>query len=335
MFSRILANTKKQIQRSGWAGWGSLSVMTLAFLVACIFGGLAYFSNLWIQFIESRSNVLVFFDVGMDQNIINNLKEKWVGIEYIKDIGYTTEEQAFKIYGDYSSRVQPIQYDALKTNQFISGKLPSSLDIQIYSLDDLGKLTDILKADIQTELRALEVYDPTAAEGSVITYKYAQEPGNPPINLRVDSESLDKLRIVLSFLRVSGIIIIGLLFVVIFFFTFMTVEFRLYNQMEEIGVMQLVGGSLLFIRSPYILEGGFYGVIGALISTLILGSTVSALFVFNVQPVISQFFFENFGRLPWPTVTPLGWAGVFLFIAFLGFLLGSGSTLISIRRYIR
>jgi cell division protein FtsX len=335
MFTRILANTKKQIQRSGWAGWGSLSVMTLAFLVACIFGGLAYFSNLWIQFIESRSNVLVFFDVGMDEAVINRLKDKWSANEYIKAIGYTTEDEAFKIYGDYASRVQPVQYDALKTNQFIDGKLPSSLDIQIYSLDDLGKLTDIIKADIQTELKSLEIYDPNAPEGSSIKYKYAQEEGLPPINLRVDSESLDKLRIVLSFLRVSGLIIIALLFVVIFFFTFMTVEFRLYNQMEEIGVMQLVGGSLFFIRSPYILEGGFYGVIGALISTFILGSTMTALLVFNVQPVISQFFFENFGRLPWPNITPLGWGGIFLIIALMGFILGTGSTWLSIKRYIR
>lgn len=334
MFTRILANTKKQIQRSGWAGWGSLSVMTLAFLVACIFAGLAYFSNLWIQYIESRSNVLVFFDVGTDQQIIDNLKEKWKDLPQIKSISFTTEEEAYLMFGDYSQKVQPVQFDALKTNQFIDGKLNSSLDIQIFSLSDLKQLQGIIQKDVEAANKDLIINnpeDPTAA----VTYKYASEPTSPPITLRVDSESLEKLRIVLSFLRIAGIIIIGLLFVVIFFFTFMTVEFRLYNQIEEIGVMQLVGGSLVFIRSPYILEGGFYGVIGALISTFFLGSTLVALFVFNIQPVISQFFFENFGRLPWPNISALGWLGVIVGIAFAGFVLGASSTWFSIKRYIR
>ncbi|MFS8131412.1 MAG: cell division protein FtsX [Candidatus Dojkabacteria bacterium] len=334
MFSRILTNTKKQIQRSGFAGWGSLSVMTLAFLVACIFAGLAYFSNLWIQYIESRSNVLVFFDVGMDTQVINNLKDKWKDIPTIKSLGFTSEEEAYKIYGDYSSKVQPVQFDALKTNQFISGKLPSSIDIQIYSLSDLADLQKVIQKDVQ-EANSTLVINNTDNPTAPTTYKYASDPSSPPITLRVDSESLEKLRVVLSFLRIAGIIIIGLLFVVIFFFTFMTVEFRLYNQIEEIGVMQLVGGSLLFIRSPYILEGGFYGVIGALISTLLIGSTLVLLFVFNIQPVISQFFFENFARLPWPVISPLGWIAVIGSIAFSGFLLGASSTWFSIKRYIR
>ncbi|MEP7104124.1 MAG: hypothetical protein ABI721_05460 [Candidatus Dojkabacteria bacterium] len=334
MFTRIIANTKKQIQRSGWAGWGSLSVMTLAFLVACIFAGLAYFSNLWIQYIESRSNVLVFFDVGTDPTIISNLKDKWIDNPYIKNLGFTSEEEAYKIYGDYSSKVQPVQFDALKTNQFIAGKLPSSLDIQIYSLSDLDALTAVIQKDVETANTNLQIYNPDKPDAP-ITYKYASDPTVPPITLRVDSESLDKLRIVLSFLRIAGIIIIGLLFIVIFFFTFMTVEFRLYNQIEEIGVMQLVGGSLLFIRSPYILEGGFYGVVGALISTFVIGSTLAALFIFNIQPVISQFFFENFSRLPWPYIGPLGWVGLITSIAFAGFVLGASSTWFSIKRYIR
>src|SRR5262245_38818036 len=116
MFNRIIENTKKQIDRSGWGRLGSVEVMKITFIVEIIFGGLAFLSNLWIQFIESRSNILVFFEVGMDQSIIDNLQAKWTQDGRIKNINYTTEEQAFALYGDYSAKVQPIQYDALKTN---------------------------------------------------------------------------------------------------------------------------------------------------------------------------------------------------------------------------
>lgn len=334
MLGRILVNTKKQISRSGWAGWASISVMTLAFLVACIFGGIAYFSNLWIQYIESRSNLVVFFDVGMDQDIIDQMRAKWAQNPEIKAISYTSEEDAFIEFGDYAQRSQPIQYEALQSNSTIQGKLPSSLDIQIYSLDALSSVQTYLETDVNAQNTELMIVD-TDGEQDTPTYEFATDPEVPPITLKVDSERLDELREIFTILRFAGIVIITLLFVVIFFFTLMTVEFRLYNQMEEIGVMQLVGGSLLFIRMPYILEGGFYGLIGSLVATFVLGVVVVSVFVGNISPTLTKFFYDNFFKLPWPTVTALGWSAIIGVIALAGFLLGSVSTWISIRRYIR
>jgi cell division transport system permease protein len=334
MIGRILINTKKQISRSGWAGWASISVMTLAFLVACIFGGIAYFSNLWIQYIESRSNLVVFFDVGMDQDIIDQMRAKWAQNPEIKDISFTSEEDAFNEFGDYAQRSQPIQYEALQSNSTIQGRLPSSLDIQIYSLDTLASVQTYLETDVNAQNQELLVVD-TDGEESVPTYEFATDPEVPPITLKVDSERLDELREIFTILRFAGIVIITLLFVVIFFFTLMTVEFRLYNQMEEIGVMQLVGGSLLFIRMPYILEGGFYGLIGSLVATFVLGVVLVSVFVGNLNPTLTKFFYDNFFKLPWPSVTALGWTAIIGVIALAGFLLGSVSTWISIRRYIR
>lgn len=336
MFGRILSNTKKQISRSGWTGWGSMLVMTLAFLIACIFGGLAYFSNLWIQYIESRSNLVVFYDVGFDQSIIDRMKSTWESNPKIKEITFTTEEEAYLEFGDYASRAQPIQYEALQTNTLINGKLPSSLDIQIYSLDDLKDIERTIRRDIESELIQLEIVD-TDGDSQGIRYKFASDPEVPPITPKVDSERLDNLREVFTILRAAGLIVITLLFIVIFLFTLLTVEFRLYNQMEEIGVMQLVGGSLYFIRSPYILEGGFYGFIGSLLSSLFLGITFILVFVLNLSPTLTRYLFEYFSlaRLPWPYISPLGWGGVIFAIAFIGFLIGSFSSYISIRRYIR
>jgi cell division protein FtsX len=363
MFSRILANTKKQISRGGWTGWASVSVMTLAFLVAIIFGGLAFISNLYIQFIETKSNLLVFFEVGIDTKIIDELKAKWSTDGRIKNITYTTEDQAYAQYSDYTARVQPEIYAVLKTQE--KKTLPSSLDIQIWSLQDLDGIKSLLQNDIENKLEELIIVpttedvntDQTSAEASqestegnvegisdtlvdedqraAISYMYSTNPEEPPITLKVDDESLDQLRQVLFSLRIAGLFIISLLFIVIIFFTFMTVEFRLYNQIEEIGVMQLVGGSLFFIRAPYILEGGFYGLMGSLLATLMLGGVLVSVFVIDKSSALATFIYENFGRLPWPYITPYGWALIVLLLALSGFIIGALSSYISIRRYIR
>ncbi len=341
MFGRIKENTFKQISRSGWAGWGSIIVMAMAFLVASIFGGLALISNQYINFIEQKSNLLVFFEVGMDEEIINELRSKWEEDSQIKSIDYTAEEDAYELYSDYTAQVRPEIYAVLKTQD--EKKLPSSLDIQIWSLSDLVEVRQKIQTDIDEKLKELVIIDTSeeatndteSADTEQVKYKYSENPFDAPIKLKVDSENLDQLRVVFFVVRIAGIAVISLLFLVIFFFTFMTVEFRLSNQMEEIGVMQLVGGSLFFIRSPYILEGGFYGFIGSLISSLIIGVLLTLGFVVKIDRNLASFFYENFSRLNLPSLGALEWGLVILLVSIFGFLIGAVSSYLSIRRYIR
>jgi cell division protein FtsX len=338
MLGRILSNTRKQISRAGWSAWASISVMTLAFLVATIFGGLAFISNIYIQYIESKSNVLVFFEEGMDQKVIEDLQTKWANNPKIKNITYTSEEDAYKLYADYTAVVQKEVYTVLKTKE--SKTLPSSLDIQIYSLSDLASLKSDLERDIEDANKSLQIIDTSTSEQSPtsfaqVTYQFSKDPTQKPIVLKVDDQSLDQLRQVLYFSRVVGIAVLAILFIGIFFFTFLAIEFRLQSQTEEIGVMQLVGGSLLFIRSPYILEGGFYGFVGAAISSLLIGGFLVGVFVLNKSSTVSVFLYKMFNQLPWPEISSFGWIAIVLGLSFIGFFIGALSSYLSIRRYIR
>ncbi|MBL8015150.1 MAG: hypothetical protein JNK26_03100 [Candidatus Doudnabacteria bacterium] len=317
MLSRVISNTTKQIHRSGWVAWSSVAVMALAFFVATIFGGLALISSLYIQFIETRDNVLVFFEVGTDQEIIDRLKSEWQTIPQIKNIDFTSEEEAYQIYLADTIVTNPAQYKVL--SEFEEKKLNSSLDIQLYSLSDLETVREALLQDIDNELAKFEEYDPK----------------DPPILLKTDDKTIDDLRDVFSALRIGGTVILSLLFVIIFFFTLMTVEFRTYNRMEEIGVMQLVGGSLWYIRAPYILEGAVYGLLGALISGLIIGGVGAWIFVLNPQSALAVFLFERLSILPLPNITILMWIGLFAANLLAGFLLGGFSSYLAIRRYIK
>ncbi len=357
MFGRILSNTKKHIRRSGWIGIASVFVMTLAFLVASIFGGLAYVANLYIDFIEGKSNMLVFFEVGVDQQIVRNLQAKWQNVPGIKSISYLSEEEAYEFYSEYTARVVPEQFQIL--SRFSEKKLPSSLEIQLRSLDDIDSVQNVLSTEIDAENAKLITYnlnetqpdsesDNESAEESEgeesvvisesslkVTYLYSEDPEKPPINLVVDNENLQTLKSVFFALRLAGLVTLALLFLFVSIFIFMTVEFRLYNQKEEIGVMQLVGGSLVFIRAPYILEGGFYGAVGALMSTALLGSVLASVFVFNKDWAITRFLYDNFGQLNWPDLGVLGLVIVIALLTIIGFILGALSSYLSIRRYIR
>jgi cell division protein FtsX len=353
-FRRILTNTRKQIFRSGWSAWASISVMTLAFLISIIFFSLAYFAHLNIRRIESRNNMIVFFEVGMDKQIIDSLLEKWRTLDEIKDISFTSEEEAYKLFSDYTARVSPIHYETLKT--FREPKLNSSIDIKIRNLDNFESLKSKIQKDIEEQLKQLIIVPDSDSDNKIVSqignsesqsnssrpgstnivkYKYSTVEGRPPIILKTDDTRLEQQREIFNSLRVAGIAVIVLLLIVVFFFIFMTVEFRLHNQMEEIGVMQLVGGSLFFIRAPYILEGAFYGVLGALISCTILGGIFYSVFIADSSSSLSRFFFENYGDLDWPNISILGWVVIVSFLVLIGAFIGGFSSFSSIRRYIR
>lgn len=49
-----------------------------------------------------------------------------------------------------------------------------------------------------------------------------------------------------------------------------TIGFNIKLHQEEIEIMHLVGSSDKFIRTPFLLEGTFYGLIGGLVASLII-----------------------------------------------------------------
>jgi cell division protein FtsX len=130
MLNRIFSNTKKQIARSGWVAWSSVDIMALAFFVATIFGGLDYLSNLFIQFVVTKDNVLVFFEVGIDQKVVSDLKERWENLSEIKKIDFTSEEEAYALYLAETEYTMPVEHELLQEFDDDQRKLPSSLDIQ-------------------------------------------------------------------------------------------------------------------------------------------------------------------------------------------------------------
>jgi cell division protein FtsX len=368
MFLRILSNTRKHIIRSGWVGWASVFIMTMAFLVGSTFALLAYIANLNIRFIENRSNVLIFFEVGVDAEIIDSIRSKWEADPRIEDAIYVNEDDAYNFYIEYTSQVAPEQFEALR--RFDTKKLPSSLELNLKTLDDLDSIEQDLEVDIEASNEKLKIVeievppdsvaettDATAATETVPTettatetteetpttfveneeprYKYTDKPGEKPVVLKIDSESLNTQKEIFKTLRIAGVGILVFLFIFIGIFIFMTVEFRLYNQKEENGVMQLVGGSLMFIRSPYILEGGFYGMVGALVSSLILGSIFFAVFVAKVDPLVYEYIYKNLSNLPWDKVNEFGWMAIVSMLTIIGFVVGALSSFFSIRRYIR
>jgi cell division transport system permease protein len=300
---RLMANTSKQVRRSGWLAGGSVIVMTLAFFIGTIFLFLAYSSNLFLQSIENKPHIYLFFNAGTSEEKIFSLRDELNQLPEIYHIEYTNEESAYNEFKLVQERKDPQLAQSIRSNV-----LPPSLGIRLNKITDADMMIDLLntKKDVNKDI----------------------------LDVRYSKETIDMFKNLFYWLRIGGGVIIGVLVFVIFLFTLLTVEFRTYNRAEEISIMQLVGGSLWFIRAPFILEGAFYGFAGSLVSNSIIFGLGYLVFGLNKTSAEVAYISNLLADLNWPIFSPVHYIAGFIGIILIGTIIGALNSLFAIRRYI-
>jgi len=133
---------------------------------------------------------------------------------------------------------------------------------------------------------------------------------NEPIVEKVKEQQklVDQVLTVTGILRTAGTVLLVVVGVIALFIIINTIRLAVFARAEEIEVMRLVGASDAFIRWPFVFEGAFVGLLGALLALGILAAasgTISDFMVgfFRVLPL-------QFGSLTRDLVTLVLGAGV-------------------------
>ena len=137
--------------------------------------------------------------------------------------------------------------------------LKQRLDSQSNLLDGLDE--NPLPASLEIKLRE-KTYDQATVEAVVAELK--KNPGVSEIQYAWDWA--DKLAALVSFVRMAGLLVGGLLFVAILFIIANTIRLTVLARQDEIYIMRLMGATETFIRLPFIIEGVIQGVCGSLLS---------------------------------------------------------------------
>ena len=86
-------------------------------------------------------------------------------------------------------------------------------------------------------------------------------------DIKYYQDTVQKIISITGFIRTAGLAII---FALIFISTFIihnTIKLAVNARRKEISIMKYVGATNWFVKWPFLVEGTFLGVIGALIST--------------------------------------------------------------------
>ena len=84
--------------------------------------------------------------------------------------------------------------------------------------------------------------------------------------MRHGGEWLNRFDSLVSLLKLAAVILGGFLLFATIFMIANTIKLTLYARRDELEIMTLVGGTSLFIKMPYIIEGAVQGLLGGLLA---------------------------------------------------------------------
>jgi len=288
------------MRRAPFQATAAIFVLSLTFFVATLVSILVYSSSQLINYFETRPQVIVFLKDEATDTGVSDLQHRLSVNPKVKDLKYVSKEDALSIYKKATS-------DNPLLGQLVSPSIfPASLEFSVTDLSFAQGIINSLKKESVVDSVGF-----TAAVG-----------GQTSLN-----DVVSRLRTITTYVRIGGIAFTGVLALASFVVLLITITMRMSNRREEIEILDLIGATQQFIRSPIILEALFYAIIGVFV-----GWVLAFIGVLYLAPTLVSYFGE-ISILPKNIVGLVSLFGLILGVELIsGLVLAMGGSLLAISR---
>ncbi|HRN95975.1 MAG TPA: permease-like cell division protein FtsX [Candidatus Levybacteria bacterium] len=285
-----LKTAGKYIRRSPYQALSATLIMTLTFFAISIFAVLTVISMNLINYFETRPQLTVFFKDTAELVDIDAMKTQLEATGKTAEVIYISKEEALEIYKN-------INKDEPELVELVTADiLPASLEVQAQNPEDLKSLAQVVAAS--------EYVD----------------------RIVFQEEIVDTLISWTNAFQVIGLGVIAILVTVSVFVIVTIIGIKITARREDIETMRLIGASNWFIRTPFLIEGFIYGVMGAMIGWLL-----SYGILVYTTPIFESFL-KGVPIFPVPPLTIVQILGIELLVALL---LGIFASYIAVLRYLK
>ena len=217
-----------------------VSFSLLSFIISFV-----VLSNTAMTFLQKQVQVRIFFKDSFKEEEILNLKAELEKDSRVMEVGYTSKDEAFRIFKDLSKN-DPVLQESLTSNI-----LPASLEVRSYDVKDLD--------NIATEY---------STKDYVESIKYLKD-------------IKDRFQYYSGIITIVSLVLFILFFTVSFGIILSTIRINIFQKKEEIEIMKLVGANDEFIQRPFIHQGLVYSLVGSSIASLIFAFILIIMFASN------------------------------------------------------
>lgn len=274
------------IRRNSWLSLASVGVVAISLFILGSSLLLVLNAGKFAAALEGMLEISVFLENGLDQGQIRQLSKEIQFLPGVAEVEFISKEQAWK-------------------------KMQESI-----GADKLAGLEENPLPD------AFRVKTAEAAQVPRVAGEIAQLAGVEEV--RYGQGFAEKLLGITRGIRIAGWMIMVILGVAAIFLISTTIQVSVFSRRKEIGIMKYLGATNWFIRFPFLIEGMFLGLTGAILAAAIVYSgyllivrKISGLMPF--LPLVNQ---SN-------EILP-----VFTCLIGLGLVIGAVGSALSIRRFL-
>ena len=287
--------------RGGLVSWAAVLVVTITLSVITfiiLLQAVLYFS---LNTIKDKVDVTIYFTVDAPENKILLLKDSLFKLPEVKNITYTSADEALKLFRNRHSNDYPT---IAALDEIGENPLGAYLNVKAKEISQYESIANFLKGDNALVLGSASIID--------------------KVNYHQNKLVIDRLNNIISGAQKLGFLITLLSIIISIIITFNTIRLTIFISKEEIGVMRLVGASKMRVRGPFMIEGAIYGIVATLITLILfypavawLGNNMTLFLGLDMRAYYLSNFFQ-----------------IFAIILFSGIILGVISSFLAVRKYL-
>jgi cell division transport system permease protein len=240
-FLRIIKTGLTNSFRNLWLSTAATMVMTITLVIFSILFLLFTITNYSIKTIQNTIDISIYLKIGLAEERILSIKNELEANPKVKQIVYTSAEQAFE---NFKEKHKDDLMITQSLNELTENPLPATLNIKAYSLEDYPQISQTLQ-------------DP----------KY--ENFIDKVNFEDNRIIIERLNRILKFIISFGIGLVVVFSLIAILVIFNTITLTIYNRKEEVEIMRLVGATNWYIQGPFLVESLLYAVLATIIASLL------------------------------------------------------------------
>jgi len=240
----------RYIRRSPYQAIAATLIMALTFFTISVFLVISYLSVKIINYYGTKPQVIIILKDTATAQDIDSLKNQLALTGKTSSIKYISKQDAVGVFKKLNGENDPI------LNEIVSSDaLPDILNVQAS------------QPQYTNDLVAVAQRSPSVDQ------------------VEFFKDVIDKFIKFVNAVKIIGIFVISVLMAVAVFIILTIIGIKITIRRDEIETMRLIGATNSFIRMPFLLEGAFYGLVGAFIGWVV---TYGILLYF--QNSLSSFF---------------------------------------------
>lgn len=254
---RSLIFALQSFWRNIWLSLATIFIIALTFLSINFLVVINAISDSAILAVQDKIDVSIYFKQDVRESKVGEIKSHLETLPQVQSIVYISPDKNLDVFKE-RRKDDPIIQEVLK--ELAGNPLGATLVVKAKNLSDYSEILKAIDNPAYSDLIDKKGYDDHQA-------------------------AIENINTITSNVK-KGALVISLMFILIaVLIVFNTVRIAIFTHQQEIGIMKLVGATNGFIRSPFILENIFSGVIACAIAISVIYFILSL-----IQPHLNNFF---------------------------------------------